>query len=130
VIPYDNKGVNIPGKVIDLPAMSEKDKIDIRFTIRIGDYIPFISNFTFFRWGVDNNIDFIAASFVRKAADVIAIRNYATELIKEKHNGIVQTLLCDGPSVPLIVSKIESTEALQNFDSILSVSDAIMVRDH
>jgi len=93
------KGVNMPGLVVDLPAMSEKDKEDIR-------------------WGIVNDIDMIAASFVRKPSDVTEIRNFCAEIIGKQ----------SAPRLmPLIVSKIESTEALQNFEAILDISDAIMV---
>jgi len=96
----NKKGVNIPGESVLLPAMSEKDKTDIL-------------------WGVKNDIDFIAASFTRKASDIKEIRNYVASLMTKYHP----------PSHPhpLIISKIESTEALANFDSILEETDAIMV---
>lgn len=95
----NKKGVNMPGLVVDLPAMSEKDKEDIR-------------------WGIVNDIDMIAASFVRKPSDVTEIRNFCAEVIAKQ----------SAPRLmPLIVSKIESTEALQNFEAILDISDAIMV---
>lgn len=94
----------MPGLSVDLPAMSPKDREDIK-------------------WGVANDVDFIAASFVRKAADVRDINLYLEELLKE------QSVKTGGKSSrrPLIVSKIESTEALQNFDSILAASDGIMI---
>jgi len=95
----NKKGVNMPGLVVDLPAMSEKDKEDIR-------------------WGIANDIDMIAASFVRKPSDVTEIRNYCSEIIAKQSTPRL---------MPLIVSKIESTEALQNFEAILDISDAIMV---
>jgi pyruvate kinase len=86
----ETKGVNLPGKIIHLPAITEKDKSDIEF-------------------GIKNNIDFIAASFIRKASDVLEIR----ELIKDTNIKII--------------SKIENQEGLDNFDEILAVSDGIMV---
>jgi pyruvate kinase len=86
----ETKGVNLPGKIIDLPAITEKDKGDIRF-------------------GIENGVDFIAASFIRKASDVMEIR----ELIKD--------------TKIKIISKIENQEGLDNFDDILRVSDGIMV---
>jgi len=96
----NRKGVNIPGVAVDLPAMCEKDKKDIL-------------------WGVENDIDFIAASFTRKASDVRDIRNYVASLMPKFHPP-------DHPH-PLIISKIENTEALDNFDEILKETDAIMV---
>jgi len=86
------KGVNLPGVSVSLPAVTEKDKADIAF-------------------GIQNDIDFIAASFIRKAQDVNEIR----------------ALPGVGKNNVMIISKIESQEGLDNFDDILEVSDAIMV---
>ena len=87
------KGVNAPGISISLPGITEKDADDIRF-------------------GLDHEINFIAASFVRKAQDVLEIR----EILEEKNMTHVQ-----------IISKIESQEGIDNLDEILKVSDGIMV---
>ena len=87
------KGVNAPGVSISLPGITEKDAEDIRF-------------------GLDNDIDFIAASFVRKAQDVLEI----SEILEEKDMTHVQ-----------IFSKIESQEGIDNIDEIIKVSDGIMV---
>ncbi|ORN20485.1 pyruvate kinase [Lentilactobacillus parabuchneri] len=87
------KGVNAPGVSINLPGITEKDSDDIRF-------------------GLDNDIDFISASFVRKPQDVLDIR----ELLEEKHMEHVQ-----------IFPKIESQEGINNFDDIIKVSDGLMV---
>ncbi|WP_270598700.1 pyruvate kinase [Enterococcus asini] len=87
------KGVNAPGVSISLPGITEKDADDIRF-------------------GCDNDIDYIAASFVRKAQDVLDIR----EILEEKNMTHVQ-----------IISKIESQEGIDNVDEIIKVSDGIMV---
>lgn len=62
-------------------------------------------------WGIPNDIDFIAASFVRKAEDVIKIR----EILGEEGKGIK------------IISKIENQEGMENYDKILEVTDGIMV---
>ncbi|KAJ3323209.1 hypothetical protein HDU76_013699 [Blyttiomyces sp. JEL0837] len=86
----ETKGVNLPGITVDLPAITEKDTADILF-------------------GVAQGVDFIAASFIRKASDVLEIR----KLIEGSHIKII--------------SKIESQEGLDNFDEILAVSDGIMV---
>lgn len=60
----NKKGVNMPGLPVDLPAMCDKDKVDIR-------------------WGIQNNVDYIAASFVRKASDITEIRDYCGQLMEE-----------------------------------------------
>ena len=96
----NKKGVNMPGLSVELPAMSEKDREDIH-------------------WGIKNDIDYIAASFTRKASDVQEIKDYVSELMAKYHP--------KGHPHPLVISKIESTEALDNFDSILDISDGIMV---
>ncbi len=89
----NNKGVNVPGVKIQLPAITEKDKGDILF-------------------GIENDIDFIAASFIRKSADVLEIRK-----ILEENNG----------EDIHIISKIENQEGVDNLDEILAVSDGLMV---
>ena len=87
-----NKGVNLPGKEYDLPAVTAKDRADIAF-------------------GVEQNVDIIAASFIRNKANVDEVRALPGVADAGIH----------------IVSKIESTEGLTNFDEILAASDGIMV---
>jgi len=87
------KGVNVPNVAIKLPGLTEKDEADIIF-------------------GIKQGIDFVAASFVRKTQDVIAIR----KVLENNGGGDVQ-----------IISKIESNEGVQNIDKIIAVSDGIMV---
>ncbi|MEG2310874.1 MAG: pyruvate kinase [Clostridia bacterium] len=87
------RGVNVPNAKLQLKAMTDKDKEDIKFA-------------------VDNDFDFIAASFVRKASDVLDIKEYLTKL---------------GNTEIKIISKIENQEGLDNFDEILKVTDGIMV---
>lgn len=89
----NHKGVNVPGIKTNLPAITTKDIEDILF-------------------GIENGIDFIAASFIRKASDVIEIRKILEE---NKANSIK------------IISKIESQEGIDNIDEIIQVSDGIMV---
>ncbi|MDP4160919.1 MAG: pyruvate kinase [Bacillota bacterium] len=86
------KGVNVPGARIDLPAVTDKDIEDIRF-------------------GISQGIDFIAASFTRKALDVLAVRRIIEEMGADVH----------------IIAKIESQEGLINLDDILDVADGLMV---
>jgi len=88
-----HKGVNIPGIKTTLPAITEKDKKDIIF-------------------GIKHNIHFIAASFIRKADDVLEIRR----LLEEEWAQQIK-----------IISKIESEEAVINIDEIIEVSDGIMI---
>ncbi len=89
----NHKGVNVPGVKINLPAITEKDIKDIIF-------------------GIENGIDFIAPSFIRKAQDVIEIRR-----ILEDNNGHDID----------IISKIENQEGVDNIDEIIAASDGIMV---
>ena len=101
--PLESKrGVNLPGLTVDLPAMSDKDREDIRF-------------------GLELDIDFVAASFIRKAADVNEVRDYVDETWKELWHGH------EDRAPPQIISKVENAEALDNFDEILHASDGIMV---
>jgi len=89
----NNKSINIPDARIQLPALTEKDRDDLRFA-------------------AENDFDFVAASFIRKAADVEDIR---AELGRW------------GGEHVRIISKIENREGVDNFDEILAVSDGIMV---
>lgn len=88
----NRKGVNIPSVNINLPAITEKDKEDIIF-------------------GINQGVDFIAASFVRSAEAVREIRK----------------ILKDGNSDIAIISKIENEEGIDNIDEIIEESDGIMV---
>lgn len=89
----NKKSINVPGLVLNLPLLSERDKNDIVF-------------------GIEHGFDIIAASFVRKPEDILAIR----DVLKEHNAENVK-----------IISKIENNEGVENFDKILEVSDGIMV---
>ncbi|MFI3250348.1 MAG: pyruvate kinase [Eubacteriales bacterium] len=89
----NNKSINIPGVNIQLPALTEKDISDLKF-------------------GVEQDFDFIAASFVRKAEDVIEIRRILDEMGGQKVK---------------IISKIENKEGVDNLEGIIEVSNALMV---
>jgi len=89
----NRKNVNLPGAKVNLEALTEQDIEDVKFA-------------------VENDFDFIAASFIRKTSDVAALRN----LLKSLGNTDIK-----------IISKIENQEGLDNFDEILKVSDGIMV---
>ncbi len=87
------KGVNVPNVPVRLPALTEKDRKDIIF-------------------GVEQGVDFIAASFVRSAEGVLAIK----ALLKE----------CGAPNLP-VIAKIENAEGIKNIDEIIHCADGIMV---
>ncbi len=89
----DRKGVNVPHSRLSLPYISEADERDLRFA-------------------VENDVDFIAASFVRTAKDVIDVRNFLD--------------FWGGHQIK-IIAKIENEEGVENFDAILAHSDGIMV---
>jgi pyruvate kinase len=89
----ERKNMNLPGVIVDLPTLTAKDISDIQ------------------DWGVKYGVDFIAASFVRKASDIVKIR----EVLGEQGKGIK------------IIAKIENQEGLLNYDSILEITDGIMV---
>ena len=89
----NKKGVNVPGVSVKLPGITEKDKQDILF-------------------GIEQNVDFIAASFVRRASDVLEIR----ELLDSNNGHHIN-----------IIPKIENQEGVDNIDEILEVSEGLMV---
>ena len=88
-----NKSINIPNVHISLPSLTEKDKADLKFA-------------------VENDFDFVAASFVRRAEDVREIR---------------ETLNAYGGQDVRIIAKIENREGVENMDAIADASDGVMV---
>jgi pyruvate kinase len=99
----EHKGINLPGVAVSAPALTEKDRADMRF-------------------GIEHGVDYIALSFVRKAEDVREarrlMRQYQEELgVSGKHS---QT------DIPLIV-KLEKPEAVARLDEILDVVDGVMI---
>ena len=88
----ERKGVNAPGASLSLPAVSDSDVDDLRFAVDVG-------------------FDYIAASFVRTAADIDEIRGVMREA---------------GTEIPLI-AKIESQQAVENLDEIVASADGTMV---
>jgi pyruvate kinase len=95
-------GVNLPGAdTSDIPAMSDKDKADIKY-------------------GMTKDIDYVAASFVQTSEGVHQIRNHMEQCAQELG-------MTDSDPRPLLISKIESLSGLANFDAILEASDGIMV---
>lgn len=89
----NKKGVNVPNVSLSMPYMSEKDRSDILF-------------------GIENDVDFIAASFVRSAEDVMEVRS-----LLEKNGG----------KKIKVIAKIENAEGVENIDEILRASNGIMV---
>ncbi|GAA0357259.1 pyruvate kinase [Alkalibacterium iburiense] len=89
----NKKGVNVPGVAVNLPGLTDKDRSDIQF-------------------GLDNNVDYIAASFVRRPSDVLEI----TEMLESQNKMHVQ-----------IIPKIENQEGVDNLEEIIAISDGIMV---
>lgn len=89
----NKKGVNVPNVSVNLPGITDKDTADIKF-------------------GIEQGVDFIAASFVRRAADVLEIR----ELLERNNGADIH-----------IIPKIENQEGVDNINEILEVSDGLMV---
>lgn len=89
----DNKGINLPGVKTQLPPLTEKDMEDLKF-------------------GVEMGVDIVAASFIRKAEDVLAIRKVLRNL---------------GGEDIILMSKIENQEGVDNVEEIIRYSDGIMV---
>jgi pyruvate kinase len=88
----DRKGINLPGVNVSAPALTEKDQEDLAFCI-------------------DQQLDYVALSFVRQASDVVALRG----ILAQRKAGLQ------------IIAKIEKPEAVDNFDAILAIADGIMV---
>ncbi|EKD78215.1 MAG: hypothetical protein ACD_41C00389G0007 [uncultured bacterium] len=87
---FSHKGINLPGMTIEADVITEKDKQDLKF-------------------GLSQHIDWVALSFVKEAANVVALRKLL------------------GKQPVKIIAKIERKEALDNFDKILTVTDGVMV---
>lgn len=90
----DRKSINIPNVIVDMPYISEVDRSDIIF-------------------GIQECVDYIAASFVRRKEDVLALRKLLDQY--------------DTSGKIRIISKIENTEGIEKMDEIIEVSDGIMV---
>ena len=89
----NKKGVNLPGVKVNLPGITDKDAADIKF-------------------GIKEDVDYIAASFVRRPSDVLDIR----EILEQENNDNIT-----------IFPKIENQEGIDNIEEILEVSDGLMV---
>jgi pyruvate kinase len=123
------KGINVPDLLVDIPALTEKDKRDAKFM-----------------W--DQRLDFIALSFVQRRQDVQDLLDLMKEFRKEEeekkkefpplgipvdslndydYNYLVEEIHLSPEWRPMVVSKIEKPQALDEIDEIIKVSDAIMV---
>ena len=89
----ERKGVNVPNVPVRLPAITDKDRDDLKF-------------------GVEQEVDFIAASFVRNAECILEIKAFLKE--------------CGAPYIP-VIAKIENAEGIKNIDEIIRCADGIMV---
>ncbi len=87
-----SKGINLPGTPINLPSVTERDWECVE-------------------WAIENRLDYLALSFVRKAADIVEIREYLRDKVSDIH----------------LIAKIEKAEAIQQIDSIIDASDGLMV---
>jgi len=123
------KGINVPDLLVDIPALTEKDKRDAKFM-----------------W--DQRLDFIALSFVQRRQDVQDLLDLMAEFRKEEeekkkiypplgipvdsfndydYNYLVEEIQLSSEWRPMVVSKIEKPQALDEIDEIIKVSDGIMV---
>lgn len=95
-----HKGINLPDSKLRIPAMSEKDRDDLRFGVKVG-------------------VDMIGLSFVSNANDIIDVRFLVEQFIKEEKVDLKHPIM--------IIAKIERHEAVDNLDSIIEAADGIMV---
>jgi pyruvate kinase len=97
----EHKGINLPGVAVSAPALTEKDRDDLRF-------------------GIAHDVDYVALSFVRKPQDVLEAKELIRQCQSEQAGKHPQG------SIPLI-AKLEKPEAIAHLDEILEVVDGIMV---
>ena len=93
---YESKGINLPNTKLPIPSLTEKDREDLD-------------------WALENDVDYIALSFVRKAEDCTEVK----EIIKAKNKREFGRAL--------LVAKIEKAEAIENLDAIIKATDGLMV---
>ncbi|HTH51813.1 MAG TPA: pyruvate kinase, partial [Pyrinomonadaceae bacterium] len=92
----ERKGINLPHTPLPIPSLTEKDRADLE-------------------WAMQQNVDYIALSFVRTAADCTEVKDLIKQLNK-RHLGRA-----------LLVAKIEKAEAIENLDAIIQATDGVMV---
>ncbi len=95
----EHKGINLPGVVVSAPALTEKDREDLKF-------------------GLMRDVDYVALSFVRKLEDVLETKQYMHEILKQRDHKLVP---------PFLIAKLEKPEAVARLDEILDVVDGVMV---
>ncbi|CAN5207168.1 pyruvate kinase [soil metagenome] len=93
---YESKGINLPNTFLPIPSLTEKDRTDLEFAMA-------------------QDVDYIALSFVRKAADCTEVKDIIKRLNKRKFGRA------------LLVAKIEKAEAIENLDAIIEATDGLMV---
>lgn len=97
---FSRKGLNFPDSTINIPALTDKDKQDVR-------------------WGVEHGVDFVALSFVQSARDLLDLRWVINEVATEGG---------ESPAPPIgLIAKIECHAAVKNLEEILGVADGLMV---
>ena len=99
----EHKGINLPGVAVSAPAMTEKDRDDLRF-------------------GIMHDVDYVALSFVRKPEDIREAKHYIHALQLEQSGEQKKNLI----PIPLI-AKLEKPEAIAHLDDILEVTDGVMI---
>jgi pyruvate kinase len=97
----EHKGINLPGVAVSAPALTEKDRDDLKF-------------------GLMHNVDYVALSFVRKPEDVLEAKRFMREIVAQQHNR-------DKDILPPLIAKLEKPEAIAHLDQILEVVDGAMV---
>lgn len=93
---YESKGINLPGTHLPIPSLTEKDRDDLE-------------------WALEEDVDYIALSFVRRASDCEEVIGIIKDRNKRRHGRA------------LLVAKIEKAEAIENLDEIIDASDGLMV---
>ncbi len=100
----EHKGINLPGVAVSAPALTEKDRADLKF-------------------GIMHGVDYIALSFVRRPEDI----REAKQLIRQ-HQGELEGKKSQAGAIPIpLIAKLEKPEAIQRLDEILEVVDGVMV---
>ena len=99
----ERKGINLPGVAVSAPALTEKDRDDLRF-------------------GIMHDVDYVALSFVRKPEDILEAKQYIHELQLKQNGDHKKNLI----HIPLI-AKLEKPEAIACLEDILKVTDGVMI---